>query len=196
VRSPSCLCVCLSLYPPYQILNAWTNLYETWYVYHGTWAHFNGVLHKSLQSVCVSICVSPYRCHVTAGQTRSHGNEYTQRWEELLDASFSIQSVSYRVCVSPILVYVPPKRWSEDSQSRQRVKYVHESRGTRNQESLCWRGPAAIYRTGLCISLSLLGNGSVSTFPWQRGTVGGVVFYAVRVVWKESRRLVVTRTTL
>jgi hypothetical protein len=23
-------------------------------------------------------------------------------------------------------------------------KYVHESRGTRNQESLCWRGPTAV----------------------------------------------------
>jgi hypothetical protein len=28
----------------------------------------------------------------------------------------------------------------EGSQSRQRVKNGHESRGTRNQESLCWRG--------------------------------------------------------
>jgi hypothetical protein len=28
----------------------------------GTWAHLNGVLHKSLPSVCVSVCVSPYRC--------------------------------------------------------------------------------------------------------------------------------------
>jgi hypothetical protein len=28
------------------------------FVYHGIWAHLNGVLHKSLSSVCVSICVS------------------------------------------------------------------------------------------------------------------------------------------
>jgi hypothetical protein len=28
------------------------------YVYHGTWAHLNGVLHKSLPSVCVSVCVA------------------------------------------------------------------------------------------------------------------------------------------
>jgi hypothetical protein len=35
-------------------LNAWTNLYEIWYVYHGTWAHLNGVLHNpSHQCVCV-----------------------------------------------------------------------------------------------------------------------------------------------
>jgi hypothetical protein len=34
--------------------------------------------------------------------------------------------------------------------------------------------------------LSLLGNGSVNTFPRQGGIVGGVVSYAVRVVSKES----------
>jgi hypothetical protein len=39
-------------------LNAWTKLYKTWYVYHGTWAHLNCVLHKSLPPVCVSGCVS------------------------------------------------------------------------------------------------------------------------------------------
>jgi hypothetical protein len=31
-------------------------------VYHGTWAHLNGVVHKSLLSVCVSVCVIPYWC--------------------------------------------------------------------------------------------------------------------------------------
>jgi hypothetical protein len=36
-------------------LNAWTNRYETWYVYHGTWAHLSGVLHKFITSVCVSL---------------------------------------------------------------------------------------------------------------------------------------------
>jgi hypothetical protein len=41
-----------------QLLNAWTNLYETSYADHGTWAYLNGVLHKSLPSACVSICVS------------------------------------------------------------------------------------------------------------------------------------------
>jgi hypothetical protein len=36
---------------------------------------------------------------------------------------------------------------SEGSQGRQRVKYGHESRGARNQDSLCWRGSAAIYHS-------------------------------------------------
>jgi hypothetical protein len=42
--------------------NTWTSLYETWYVYRGTWAHLNSVFYKSLQSVCISVCVfsSPY----------------------------------------------------------------------------------------------------------------------------------------
>jgi hypothetical protein len=48
---------------------------------------------------------------------------------------------------------------------------------------------------GLCIPLSLLGNNSVKTFPQQRRIFGGVVFYTVRVVTKESRRLVLPRTS-
>jgi hypothetical protein len=51
------LCVCLCI-TAYQLLNVWTNLYETWYLYNDNWAHLNGVLHKSLPSVCVSVCVS------------------------------------------------------------------------------------------------------------------------------------------
>jgi hypothetical protein len=30
------------------------------YVYHGTWAHLNGVLHKSLPSVCDCMCIPPF----------------------------------------------------------------------------------------------------------------------------------------
>jgi hypothetical protein len=52
------LAVCVGI-PPQRLLNALTNLYETWYVYHGTWAHVNGRLRKSLSSVCVSISVFP-----------------------------------------------------------------------------------------------------------------------------------------
>jgi hypothetical protein len=51
IPSQCCLCVC------------WTNLYGIWYVqYHGTLAHPSGVLHKSLPSVSVSMCVSHYCC--------------------------------------------------------------------------------------------------------------------------------------
>jgi hypothetical protein len=58
MRLPWCPCVCESP-PPLPIdLSTWNNLHETWYVYHGTWAHHNGVPHKSLPSVSVSICVS------------------------------------------------------------------------------------------------------------------------------------------
>jgi hypothetical protein len=47
----------------------------------------------------------------------------------------------------------------------------------------------------LCIPLSLLGKNSVKTFPRQRRIVGGVVFYAVHDISKESRRLVLRRTS-
>jgi hypothetical protein len=43
--------------------------------------------------------------------------------------------------------------------------------------------------------ISLLGNNSVRTFLLQRIIVGGMVFYVVRVVSKESRRLVTLRTS-
>jgi hypothetical protein len=43
----------------YQLLNVRTSLYETLYVYHSTWFHLSGVLHKSFPSVCVSICIYP-----------------------------------------------------------------------------------------------------------------------------------------
>jgi hypothetical protein len=43
-------------------LNAWTNLYETWYIYHGIWAHFNDVIHKSFPSARVSLYLCPYCC--------------------------------------------------------------------------------------------------------------------------------------
>jgi hypothetical protein len=32
---------------PYELLNDWSNLHETWLAYHGNWAHAIGVLHKS-----------------------------------------------------------------------------------------------------------------------------------------------------
>jgi hypothetical protein len=59
----------------------------------------------------------------------------------------------------------------------------------------CWRrflcGSCRIRgaSVSLCVyvPLSLLGKGSVNTFPLQRRIVGGVVFCAVHVILKESR---------
>jgi hypothetical protein len=44
-------------------------------------------------------------------------------------------------------------------------------------------------RLWVSITVSLLGNDSVKTFPRQRGIIGGVLFCAVRVVSKESRQV-------
>jgi hypothetical protein len=41
--------------------------------------------------------------------------------------------------------------------------------------------------------LSLLGNGSVNRIPRQLRIIGGVVFYAICVVTKESKLLVLPR---
>jgi hypothetical protein len=69
-----------SLYQPYQLLDARTNFYETWYVPRGTWVHLNGVLHKSLPTVCVYVrplIVARQRF----GKKRYGGNEYAQQYK-------------------------------------------------------------------------------------------------------------------
>jgi hypothetical protein len=63
MRSPWCLCVCkdFCLWTP-PLINFWmpepTFMKLCTYVYNGTWAHLSGVLHKSLPSVCLSLCIS------------------------------------------------------------------------------------------------------------------------------------------
>jgi hypothetical protein len=121
-----------------QLLNVWTNLYETRYVLD-TWAHLNGGLHKSLPSVCVSVCVS-----------------------------------------HPIV-------------ARQQIgKHFPTAKNTRNNRSV---GRVVFYAVRvvikeslwacLCNPLSLLGNGSIDTFTRQQ-ILCGVFLYAARVVLRES----------
>jgi hypothetical protein len=45
----------------------------------------------------------------------------------------------------------------------------------------------------LCNPIPLQGNSLVKTFPRQGRIVGGVVFYAVHIVLKESRQLVLPK---
>jgi hypothetical protein len=59
------LSVCLRI-PLHYLLHPRTNLYEAWYMYHGTRVHLNVVLHKSFPSVCVSVWVSPYHYEVNS----------------------------------------------------------------------------------------------------------------------------------
>jgi hypothetical protein len=76
--------------------------------------------------------------------------------------------------------------------ARQRLcKHVPAATNTRNDRRI-----VELVCLSLCprISLSLIGN-SVKTFPRQRRIVGGVVFYAACVVSKESRLLVLPRTS-
>jgi hypothetical protein len=67
-------------------------------VYHGTWAHLNVLIKKSLPSVCVSVCVS--LATIVARQRLSRNvtavTNAHATIEELLDTSFSMRSVSYQ----------------------------------------------------------------------------------------------------
>jgi hypothetical protein len=92
----SILSVCLWI-PPLTF-NAWNNLYDNWHVYHGTWAHLNGIFHKpSHQSICLYVyhlIVARQRFYIHVPKATNTRNK-----EELLDASFSVRSVSYHTRV-------------------------------------------------------------------------------------------------
>jgi hypothetical protein len=55
-----------------------------------TWAHLNGVLHKSLPSVWVPVCTTPHLCKATPRQTNTRNNR------RIVDAWYSMRSVSYQ----------------------------------------------------------------------------------------------------
>jgi hypothetical protein len=80
----------------YQISNAWTNLYETWHVHHGTGAHLKSAFHKSLPSICVCMCIPTIVARQRLGKHVTAEKNTHAIIEELLDASFSLRSVSYQ----------------------------------------------------------------------------------------------------
>jgi hypothetical protein len=76
-------------------LGVHTYIYIYIYIYHGTWAHLNGALFKSLPSVCVYICVSLLSLLGNASvKTLPRQRIHTQKSEEVLDASLSMLSAS------------------------------------------------------------------------------------------------------
>jgi hypothetical protein len=106
------------------------------------------------------LCVSPYCCKGVVRQTRSCGNK------ELLDASCSVRSVSYRrrVCVYPPIV---AGEWL----------CKHVLAATKN----CWTrrflcGPFRIEGGSVCIPVLLQGSGSVNTFLRQQRIVPSPVW--------------------
>jgi hypothetical protein len=114
-----CLSVCLYVYPPYRLLNAWTNLYGRRYVrlHHTTCTYLNSTLHKSLLSVCVSVCVSPPSLPVK-GSVNTFPRQRIHATIKKLDASFSMRSVPYhrRECLPLSLlgkssVNMFPQQW-------------------------------------------------------------------------------------
>jgi hypothetical protein len=98
--------------------------------------------------------------------------------------------------------FINPSRQSVESPivARQRLgKHVPAANNTCNNrgivQSVDFYAVRVVSKSvGLCIPSSLLGNGSVNTFPLHRASVGGI-FYVVRVVSKEVRQLVIDRTT-
>jgi hypothetical protein len=93
----------------------------------------------------------------------------------------SHQSVCLHTCIPPFI-------------ARQRLsRHVSAATNTRNNRRIV--GRVCLWVCLYTIPLSLLGDNSVKTFLRQRRIAEGVVFCAVRVVSKESRLLVLPRTS-
>jgi hypothetical protein len=94
MRSPCCLCVCVS--HPHQLLNARTNLHETWYVlYIMATEPISAVyvINSSHQSVCLYVnSDNVARQRLDKNVTAATNTRATI--EELLEALFSLRSVS------------------------------------------------------------------------------------------------------
>jgi hypothetical protein len=129
------------------------------------------------EPICMKICISVLAAEPLSGLLyESLLSIYVSVYVSLLS---SLGKVSVK-CMPPFI-------------ARKVIgKHVPAVTNTEQQE-YCW----TIVRMGLCvcIPLSLLSNNSAKTFPQQRRIVGSLVFYVVRVVSEESRRLVLPRTS-
>jgi hypothetical protein len=78
----------LFVYPPYQLLNALTNLYETWYVCH--------MSKISSNSPCICMCIPLFLLGKRSVKTLPQAKNTLSTIQEFLNASFSMRSVSYQ----------------------------------------------------------------------------------------------------
>jgi hypothetical protein len=142
---------------------------------------------------CLCICVSPLSTFEYLNQ--SLRNLVCISWQlspsQLLTSKIPPITLCVYMCSPPII-------------ARQRLcKHVPATTNTRSNRKIVGRIIFYAIRVlsteslwvCLCIPLLLIGNNSVKTSSHQRRIVRGVVFYAARVASKDSRRLVLPRTS-
>jgi hypothetical protein len=83
-----------SVHHPYQFLNVWSRLYETWYVYHANWAHLSYVTNPSQQSVFLSLLSLQINGSVKCNPLFSA----KQRLSKLVSAATNIRNNISGVC--------------------------------------------------------------------------------------------------
>jgi hypothetical protein len=140
--------------------------------------------------VCVSICVFSLLNSECLNQSLYH-----DIWAHRSGVRHkSLPPVCVSVFVSLLLLLGNGSvKWIHAFIARQRLgKHVLAVTNTWNNKRTLGRVCLWIC---LCISLKLLGDYSVKAFPRQRRIVGGVVSYEVRIVSKESRWLLLPRTS-
>jgi hypothetical protein len=169
VGSPWCLCVRLCVSPPHKLLNASPNLYETWYVYHGIWAHLKGMFHKSFHT---SLCLYLYLPIVGRQRLVKYVPVATNTSKNI---RILVDVVFYTVCVlskeslwvclrilCSVLVFIALvvvwrlPELSDSKISPVRLETENHCAAEASSNLLDWNG--------LCVPPSLIGNGSVNAF--------------------------------
>jgi hypothetical protein len=101
-----CLCIL-----PSQFLNAKSNHCETWHVYHGTWVHLNGILHKSF-------IVRKWLSKEYVQQQMNCWMHHLHRWTQRLSCNTTciMESLwvhlyipSFRTCTAEVVVWRLPE---------------------------------------------------------------------------------------
>jgi hypothetical protein len=118
---------------------------------------------------------------------------YHDTWAHLSGVLLkSLPSVCVSVCVFLLsLLRIGSVKYSPPFIARQRLdKHVPTAKTTPNNRTIVGLVCLCVC---LRILLSFLGNNSVETFPRQQRIFGKFVFYAVRIISKESRRPVLPR---
>lgn len=114
-------------------------------------------------------------------------------WSNLYENLYVCHATRARICI-----YFPPI-FARQRLCQQVPVATNTHKSIRTADCVIFFAIRALSKEILCvclyISLSLQDSNSVKIVPRQRRIVGGIVLYAIRVVWKENMWLFLSRNS-
>jgi hypothetical protein len=135
-------------------------------------------------AVCVSMCNPPYK--LSNAWTNLYESRYVQ---------YIYIYIGHWANPNGVFHKFPPSLVGNGSANTFLRQRIHATIEELLGASFSMRFVSYQRTACVCNPQSLLGNGSVNTVSQQLRILGSVVLYAVHVVWKESRRSVLPKTS-